>query len=258
MKKLLLLLCVISVTALMTSCIDRRQQFIDDGFVYIAMSENNVRYGIFRSRLGYRIITNEDFRQGSTTFWGRPIPLNTGEFFRMFINWNEGDGFVALDQHRNAHEVTLHNVVAIPRASVSMIPPETNEVPEEAYTLIGMETPLFSVAPDRWSDHWVIEFYYIGGEEPPVLAFYKREPSGDDITIDIRVREITPVTQPIKRRHAVAVNMADIRSEFEQEDQERLVRVRFHFWSLSGTPGLPEDTRTDAFPWRLAAASSQE
>ncbi|MDR0331896.1 MAG: hypothetical protein LBI15_00355 [Dysgonamonadaceae bacterium] len=233
MKKLILFLGVIGVVTLMTSCINGDNSYTDQAFAYIDFSENHTIHGrtsSFRAPL----ITSNGMRGGMIG----QTSINWGEFYFFAFSWEEANGTTELGENRRADNVNVSSVIEIPRTSLRMSHPAP-EIPEGTtpplFRAIG--TPQFAGDSFYWNDHWMFEFGYTGGEIPPTVVFYKREISegnnanSNSTNIDIDIRIESPAssgTQP--RGHAVAVNMSQLRTEFQQPNSDHTLNIRFHFY----------------------------
>ena len=246
MKKIVLFLCVIGATAMMTSCFDRRNHYTAQGFVFVAVStqvEPNVRYG--RTENG-NLITNQQIQQGTVTVQGQPIPIPPGSFFFATYMWDEENGREPLSNYHRADIVTFPgNFIPIPTAELNLTSTVPEDTPDVRYALTGVtrQTPHFIRDAWWWNDNWVFEFGYFGGEEPPVMRFYKREvtPARQGhpyvaIEIDVRIAEgFDPGTEALRRSrwHAVALCMASLREMYEGPhpyNPTNELRVTFNFY----------------------------
>ena len=260
MKKIFLFLCVIGATTLMTSCFDNTNQFVDEGFVYIAESENAVQYGRFGSLNARRLITSPEIRQGYSFIGGELVLLKPGQFYYFQIRWEESNGTISLGQNREAYEVSINSSIAHIPSTWLILSPTIEPVPPVSHTLTGIGHPQYAFDAAFWDDYWVINFGYVGGVDPPTLAFNKRDPVDafpNSIEIDVRVMEPSYSENPLPRGHTVVLNMADIRKMYQQ-DTEQEVRVRFHYYRPKpGQNQTVELRSTSQFTWRIAGTAAQ-
>ena len=264
MKKVVLFLCVIGVAAMMTSCLEGGNNYQDQGFVYIAVSNDvtpAVRYGrAFNGLFTARLITNSHIQAGMITVpgTGQTVDFTPGSFFFFQYGWEEANGHTSLGENRYADNVNIFGLAEIQRTSLNFAPaPEGT--PEEQFSSFA-ERPAFFPDAAFWSDNWVIGFQYIGGEEMPLVRFYKRETSEtapNDIEIDVRISHIPQVSNPRQRDNFIAFNMAGVRQMFQQ-DSSRDVRVRFNYYLAPISSGQePRAMSTDWLPWRLVGTAQQ-
>ena len=242
MKKTLLFLCVIGVATMMTSCLDAGNRFSEPAFMYVAVAENGVIYGRVNGFNTNRI-TSPEIQQGFFTpaGSGTPILITPGDFFWVWYEWDEeSDDFTRLGERVYAHNVRL------PMLSdrLEQLRLRSTPAPEPVQRLAALEINGGFPDPVFWNDHWIISYAFYGGRDtPPTLSFYKREipqtSVNERVTVDIDVR-IEGIPQvagtPPRGGGAVALNMADVRRELQQESN-RAVIVRFHFYQRdSDTP----------------------
>lgn len=247
MKKLLLFLSVITVVALMTSCIERNNSYNDRDLVYIAVSENGVLHG----RTTGRIITSRNIRQGLPTADG--VVFEPGNFYIFSFHWEEANGRVALGENVAADSVTITSpVIEVPSASLTMSPPE--DLPN-MQSFVSILQPWFERDAFWWGDNWIFSFLYRGGVNPPELEFFKRDnpENSDNIDIDIRIPTSSTGTNPQDREGIVAVNMSELRSKYQLEDRDRMLNIRFHFYQ----EGQATLHTSEPIPWRLIRPSQQ-
>ena len=264
MKKILLFLCVIGVAAMMTSCLEGGNSYTDQGFVYIAVSTDvtpAVRYGRAFNGFTARLITNSHIQAGMMTIpgTGQSVHFTPGSFFFFHYGWEEANGHTPLGENRGyADNVNIFGLMEVQRTSLHFAPaPEGT--PEEQFSSLA-ERPAFFNDAAFWSDNWVIGFQYIGGEDMPLVRFYKREASEtapNDIEIDVRISHIPQVSQPRQRDNFIAFNMASVREMFQQESN-RDVRVRFNYYLVPVSEGQePRAMSTQWVTWRLAGTAQQ-
>ena len=241
MKKLFFLLCVIGTTVMMTSCLERENRYDDAGFVYIATSTEvtpEVNFGrVFSRAAGARLITNRHIQDGSITQSGIPVPLRPGNFYFFAFRWEEANGTTPISEHLHADNANIDSdVITIPGGDLSFVPvAEGTPLPEHAF--LGVNPIIFFNDANWWNDHWIFEYGYLGGENPPIIQFHKREVAPEDIhssfteiNIDVRISDgFQPGTSPRGRAHATALNVAELRNAFV--DKTRELRVTFHYYS---------------------------
>jgi hypothetical protein len=230
MKKLILFLSVIGAVTLMTSCLKGDNSYTDQGFVFIdTSSENGKRHG---RTSGGRIITSNGIQTGMIG----QTPIHPGAFYFFAFSWQEANGTVDLGQNmQTADNVTItSNIFEVPSTSLRM--DSAPEISEGVPPFIAIANPLFAGDAFYWRDNWVFEFGYTGGETPPTLAFYKREISDTNTgthstNIDIDIRIESPASSGTQSRgHAVAVNMLQLRREFQELNNDHTLNIRFHFY----------------------------
>ena len=241
MKKLFFLLCVIGTTVMMTSCLERGNRYDDAGFVYIATSTEvtpEVNFGrVFSRSAGARLITNRHIQDGFINQHGIPVPLSPGNFYFFEFMWEEANGTTPISEHFHADNVNiLGRVIPIPKRHLSFVPvAEGTPLPEHAF--FGVNPIIFFNDANWWNDHWIFEYGYIGGENPPIIQFHKREVAPEnihslftEINIDVRISDgFQPGTAPQGRVHTTAVSVAELRNAFV--DKTRELRVTFHYYS---------------------------
>ncbi|MDR2815334.1 MAG: hypothetical protein LBB62_01320, partial [Proteiniphilum sp.] len=182
MKKLILFLCVIGATLLMTSCMEEgSNNYTESSFVYLETDDLGNTYGKTFSRYSpMRFITHSSM-----------MAMQTGTFKVMAYSWSEENGTTPLmvsGQNVQADNVQpISKVIDIPRTLLTM-----KELPEQENPTGFDEivAPLYSDYRNFMGDHWVIEYSYTAkdGEEASV-EFYKREGETEkgEIVIDIRL-----------------------------------------------------------------------
>ena len=259
MKKILLFLCVISVVAMMTSCLRRSDGYDEWGFVFIAQSENGMKYG--RTANG-RAITNNHIQAGEIISGEQITYLDVGNFFFFRYMWNEEtDGRTSLGESRgyadNANIVS--QVIPINRVILNLTPAPEG-APEERFYRFSHSVIGFPEAW-RWNDHWIVGFQYIGGVGMPEVTFYKRgyeiRNNTTYIEIDVRISnipQVTPPQQTIRGGHDLALDMSDIRRGFQQET-DRNMRIRFHYYQGQEV-AIPRYTPWT--PWTLTGTAQQQ
>ena len=252
MKKILLFLCVIGVAAMMTSCLERSENFQEASFVYIAVAENGVIYGRTIGRFT-QTITSPQIQQGYITPPGTTnfIQIVPGDFFEIFYAWDEANDFTELEERVYAHNVTILGMSnRFERGHWSSAPAS-----EPMYRIAALASTFVS-SPTYWGDNWIISYRFYGGRDtPPTLSFHKREISetnANEVTIDIdvRIHGVPQVTNPHRVDDAVVLNMMDLRRELQRETNLGVI-VRFHFYQ----PNSNNPTSIISPRWMIAGTS---
>ena len=236
MKKILLFFGIIAVAAMMTSCLEGNNSFTESSFVFIDRAENNVRHGRTSTNIS---ITSPAIRDG-VLMTNPPVHFDIGSFYFLTYRWDEENDFTSLGENTRAHNVQiLGTPITIP--SVWLADSPAPEQLENMQRFAGINPPLFSNSADYWRDNWILQFNYVGGETPPMVALHKREraegDNADTINIDVRIVQSSSTggTQQ-ERATAVSFDMSRVRESFgASTNVERRKTVNFYFYQENFT-----------------------
>jgi hypothetical protein len=263
MKKLVLFLMVIGAVALMTSCLKGDNSYSNPGaFVFIDSSENGILHGRTSALPTHGpVITSSGIQSGMV---GSPTPtfIERGRFYWIAYSWQKENEMTNLGGNMVADNVTIHgSVIEIDRGYLTM--DEAPEIPEGVTPppFINVLTPLFAGDSFWWRDNWIFEVHYTGGETPPRVNFDLSEisehTSNRNITnIVINVRIDTPASSgTIGRRYRMAVDMSQLRREFQKQGDNHTLNIRLRYYQEGQTQTAIHTS--EPFNWTLVRASGQ-
>lgn len=218
MKKSILFTAIIGAFLLMTSCLkEGNSNYSYTTFVYLDSDDMGTVYGktispYFDTR---SIISNE------------MLLMMPNRIKIMSYSWDEVNGTKPL---RINGEVIQADYVTSTSESVDVDHTYLNmtELPEieEPLEFIQLLSPLSAISPDFMGDYWIFEYMYeVPSGQSPVVEFYKREqdnPESDEVVIDVHLKHVSSSTNIKANIHYVALNMSELRSEYENSGKEKI------------------------------------
>jgi hypothetical protein len=235
MKKIVLLLGVIGVMVLMTSCLKGSDNFREGTIVYITTTtDNRVVYGrAFRSLFNLRTVERLITTQGMQTGMIGTTSIDVGNFYYMVYSGSDTEyGHTSLGENGTAQNVVVEGISDRIEEQLFNI---WTEVPEASENLSFINIGPTAIFPDL--DYWIFDYSYIGSESgTPTVTFYRRPPaseSSNDIEIDVRIEHINTSGNQGARGRFLALNVEQLRREYQQTNT-REVNVRFHYYVRQG------------------------
>ena len=263
MKKLILLLGVVGVITLMTSCWPGGSSYtvpMGGAVIFIDVSANGTVHGRTSLPDIGAIITSSEMQD--LTIGSPSTNIEIGSFYQFAFSWQDENGRIELGGDMIADNVTIDGFVATV-LSTELRMYSAPEVGGSSTMLpfIDIRRPIFSPHFFFWRDNWVFSFYYTGGEKPPTVTFYKRgfEDVGTNSTnIDIDIRIESPASSEARnRRRSVAVDMSQLRRDFQKAEENHTLNIIFHFYRERIGGQGPELHTSEPVRWDLARSDGQ-
>ncbi len=225
MKKSILILSVLAVSIVMTSCLgDVDPSYTDDTIVYIDMDTNGTIYGktIPNNQYIYsRFITSPEIQM-----------LYPGEFKRMAYSWQKEDGTTPIDINFKADNVTLSgDIEDVDKTSLYLSSSPEVEEPEKFITEIR---PI--IGGSYLDDFWLFDnfIYEATKEQTATVYFYWNEEKSNIETgiahIDIHL-EVNgePQGSVSSKTGVIALDMSPLRGMYGGGTKDEIV-VQFTYY----------------------------
>lgn len=251
MRKVILLLSVIGVTLLMTSCLgDVTNNYKEISFVYLDTDDRGNPYGkTFSRRFPSRFITDN-----------KMMTMEPGTIQYMHYEWQEEKGSSEISVGGQAWRAD--NVDILDRQDIQHTYLNLSALPggeEDEEDIEGFDeivAPFYVHSREFIGDHWVFEYAYTTTEagKSPRVEFYKRDGVNErgEIVIDVRLSfvEDSKVTTTGQHGNAVALNMSPLRNASAEDE----LKIKFKYNRKSG--GSSNLVVTDlpsqqAYEWKL-------
>lgn len=208
-KTTLLLLGIIGMTLLLTSCLEGGSRNYDENsVVYLAMDNTSGR--IYGKTISGRLITSAGMQL-----------MMPGSFQFLRYSWTEEYGYTTIENSLQADNVTI---VGDP-IQISRVPLRMNQQPPQVETplkFVGIDSPVYAEDKAYLGDHWLFQYAYEikKGQTASVNFYYMEdeEASENDITIVI---DLTITGEPdagastTTKTDIIALDMSQLRDMYE-------------------------------------------
>jgi len=228
MKKTILLFGMISMTLLLTSCLEEgSRNYEESSIAYIA--EDYATGNIYGRTLSGRFITSG---QMQLMFPG------TLQFFQY--SWTEEQGTTPVRVGASSTEVVNADKVII-----SGEPVEINQVPlrigqqpptvENPAKFVAIEPPFYAGDDLYLGDNWIFQYAYEAkkGEYAVVDFYYTEDPAATDneitIVMDLTIEGTPEGTTVSTKSDLVALRMSDLRAMYEGTSTTNTKELKINF-----------------------------
>ncbi len=208
-KTTLLLLGIIGLTLLLTSCLEGGSRNYDENsVVYLAMDNTSGR--IYGRTISGRLITSAGMQL-----------MTPGSFQFLRYSWTEEYGYTTIENSLQADNVTI---VGDP-IQISRVPLRMNQQPPQVETplkFVGIDSPVYAEDKAYLGDHWLFQYAYEikKGQTASVNFYYMEdeEASENDITIviDLTISGVPDAgASTTTKTDIIALDMSQLRATYE-------------------------------------------
>lgn len=209
-KRTLLLLGIISMTLLLTSCLEEGSRNYDENSV-VYLASDNTTGRVYGRTISGRLITSTSMQL-----------MLPGSFQFLRYSWTEEYGSTTIENSLQADNVAL---VGDP-VQISKLPLRINQQPPQVETpvkFLGVQSPVYADDKIYLGDHWLFQYAceIKKGENANVNFYYMEEEedaSDNEITIVI---DLTITGQPetgaskTTKTDIIALDMSQLRAMYE-------------------------------------------
>ena len=248
MKKTVLILSVLGILFLMTSCLgDTTNNYSDNSFVYVDRDDNGQVYGkTFSYFSPSRLITSSAM-----------MSMNPGSFKFIVYSWDETDGYTPIKidgQSYKADNVKFAGqVIDISKTDLHLggLP-----VVEDPVGFDEIREPIYANDKSFINDYWVLEYYYTAKKGlTGRVDFYKRNELNDkgEIVIDmvLTLTGTADATTNVKNGDAVAVNMTQLRSMIGGGSSDKNLKIRFSYYKNRDNAEPEKVESQNVYNWKI-------
>lgn len=240
-KTTLLLLGIIGLTLLLTSCLEGGSRNYDENsVVYLAMDNTSGR--IYGRTISGRLITSAGMQL-----------MTPGSFQFLRYSWTEEYGYTTIENSLQADNVTI---VGDP-IQISRVPLRMNQQPPQVETplkFVGVDSPVYAEDKVYLADHWLFQYACeIKKGQTASVNFYNvedEEASENDITIviDLTISGVPDAgASTTTKTDIIALDMSQLRATYEgtSATTTKDLKITFQYY-MKG-----QDQRIDSQVYRM-------
>lgn len=208
-KRTLLLLGIISMTLLLTSCLEEGSRNYDENSV-VYLASDNTTGRVYGRTISGRLITSTSMQL-----------MLPGSFQFLRYSWTEEYGYTTIENSLQADNVAL---VGDP-VQISKLPLRINQQPPQVETpvkFLGVQSPVYADDKIYLGDHWLFQYACeIKKGQTASVNFYNvedEEASENDITIviDLTISGVPDAgASTTTKTDIIALDMSQLRAMYE-------------------------------------------
>lgn len=218
---MILLLAVLGIGFLMTSCLDEgSRDYTETSVSYIAV-DNTTGIKYARTLTGKFIISNE------------MLQMQPGTFKFFTYSWNEENGTTPIGDTQADNVHISGDPVDIIRTTLQMTEPPAQE---ENVSFVAFDPPYYVNNREYLGDHWLFQYAYEAKKgETAVIDFYRMDDTeavGNNVKVGIQLTitgEPDAGSSVTTRSDIIALNMAPLRAMYEGASQTNTKDLQITF-----------------------------